>query len=337
MYYRLASLYRRLARARRSAEDLIKFVSTDVYNRIGFVKKNSPTNFLRVYEVTLTQNIVYEILKFQEETGTRLVDLYESKQEPVNGADLLLGMQVGTGYLKIPIQAKILKPYKAAKDGSYPAFHHSNKTSGSQRQLLIDFAVSCGSKLPLYMLYNYTVQSPHINPTEQEHLYGCSCFSAHTLPGVTATAKTVKFSHLHPAPGIPWYHMFTPASSGAGGGGQGGGGPQGDGPENDPNNDVREFYARFGIDTDEAFIAGLEFYTHEELTAETDEWERISLQDFDAKSENSQVSRPYYKMVFLPQPNRLAGAGGNSFYIDDAAGSEEIEVHFLETGAPVHS
>jgi len=54
-------------------------VSTDIYSRIGFVEKYLTRIFLRGYEVTIKQNLVYEILKFEIETGLKFVDIYESQ------------------------------------------------------------------------------------------------------------------------------------------------------------------------------------------------------------------------------------------------------------------
>lgn len=324
MFEKEALEYRKRARFLKSSEELIKFVSTDIYNRIGFVKKYFTKSFLRVYEVTVTQNLVYEILKFEIETGQKLVDFYEAKNENENGADLLLGLQVGTGYLKIPMQAKILNPHVKERNGTYNAFHHKNK-KGMQINLLIDYAQRCGSRLPLYLLYNYTFGSPDIAAGETEHLYGCSYLCAEKIPAPILAKNTINFSDFHPSPGKPWYHLFRKRK-----GGNDGNDPA-DGPElNDPNSDIKEFYNRFGMDVTDEFISTLTFYTHEDLTAETDQWEHVTIDNFNDKVKSPRIKKPFYKMVMQPLPMRPDGREGTPQYIDDSPGELRVDEDLLE-------
>jgi len=325
MFIRSYIVYRRLAKTMTSAEYLIKYVSTDIYNRIGFIKNHLTKGLIRIHEVTLTQNLVFEIHKFESETGLRLVDLYEATNEKMKGADLLLGMQVGSGYLKIPMQAKILKPFAKNKDGVYSVFHHKN-SFGKQSDLLKKFATECGSYLPLYLLYNYTHGSSNVAPGEHEHYYGCSCLYAEVVPVPGSGRKTVRFSDLHPSPAIPWYHMFR-KRGGSGGNSNGGAGrtPSPTGPETtDPNDEIREFYKQFGKNANDEFINQLKFYTYEELTAEEDGWERVSPSE---AVENIQTSTqtPKYKLVFLPHPMRIITQDMLSLEIDDATGKQWLE------------
>lgn len=322
MFTRTYTVYRRLAKTMTSEEYLIKYVSTDIYNRIGFIKNHLTKGLIRIHEVTLTQNLVFEIHKFESETGLRLVDLYEATNEKMNGADLVLGMQVGTGYLKIPMQAKILKPFSKNKDGSYSAFHHKN-SFGKQSDLLKKFAEECGSYLPLYLLYNYTYGSSNIAPGENEHYYGCSCVSAERVPIQGTSRKTMRFSDLHPLPAIPWYRMFRTRGSNEGNSNGGTGGtPSPNGPEKrDPNDEIRDFYKQFGRDANDEFINQLTFYTYEELTAQEEDWERVSPSD---AVENIKTSKqtPKYKLVFLPNPMYLNSQNTLSLEIDDATGEQ---------------
>lgn len=324
MFEKEALGYRKNARNHRSSEELIKFVSTETYNRIGFVKKYFTKSFLRIYEVTITQNLVYEILKFEIETGQKLVDIYEAKNESTKGADLLMGLQVGTGFLKIPMQAKILDPHVRELNGTYNAFHHSNGT-GVQIDLLNDYAVECGSRLPLYLLYNYTFGSPYIEAGETEHLYGCSYLSAEKIPAPILAKSTINFSDFHPSPGKPWHHMFKRRSDG-----NGGNNPPNEPELDDPNSDIKEFYSRFGMDVTDEFISTLTFYTHEELTAETEQWEHVTIDNFNDKIKTPRIKRPFYKMVMQPLPMRPDGKQGIPQYIDDRTGEFDVDEDILE-------
>lgn len=324
MFEKEALEYRKRARFLKSSEELIKFVSTDIYNRIGFVKKYFTKSFLRVYEVTLTQNLVYEILKFEIETGQKLVDIYEAKNENANGADLLMGLQVGTGFLQIPMQAKILDPHVRELNGTYNAFHHSNR-SGIQIELLIDYAQRCGSRLPLYLLYNYTFGSPYIAAGETEHLYGCSYLSAEKIPAPILAKNTINFSDFHPDLGKPWHHLFRRRN-----GGNNGNNPVNEPELDDPNSDIKEFYSRFGMDVTDEFISTLTFYTHQDLTAETDEWERVTVDNFHDKAKAPRIKKPFYKMVMQPLPMRPDGKEGIPQYIDDRTGEFDVDEDILE-------
>lgn len=302
--------YKVQAIRRRSARDLIKYVSIDVYNRIGFVHRNSTSKtMIRIGEETLTENLVYELHKFTLEQGMTLVRLFESIGEDTNGADMLLDVPVGDEYIRIPVQAKKLSPHKRGDNGSYLSFRHSN-SNGLQSDLLKQYAEDLGSYLPVYLLYNFTSgNTANIARGEKEYYYGISYFNLNSSI-VTTLPNTVRFSHLHSSHANPFYKLFDRLGGGSNNGGTGGGGNP-PGSPNDPNDVIREVYERFGVKkseiTDE-FIQNIRRYTPDEIFADTDNWtnafsvgRRPAEKDEIITSERPGF-RPRYRMVLLSDP-----------------------------------
>ena len=128
MNIKSSNKYKVLAKINKSGVDLIKYASIELWNRIGLtIAFQKKFGFMRIYEVTLTQNLIYELCKIQYENQLPLVNLYEAKDEETNGTDILVYVNFTQGTLIFPFQAKLLSTFKNKKDGSYKSFWHKNK------------------------------------------------------------------------------------------------------------------------------------------------------------------------------------------------------------------
>lgn len=332
--------YKVQARRKLSARDLIKYVSIDIYNRIGFVHKNGTSKtMIRAGEETLTENMVYELHKFTIETGICLVRLFESIGEDTNGADMLLDIPIANFYIRVPVQAKKISTYKNGTDGSYQSFYHKN-TKGLQSKLLKDYANDVvKSFLPVYFLYNFTSKNKkNIDTGEKEHYYGISYFSLNSKFR-NPLGKTVRFSDLHSEPANPLYKLFEKLGGGNGnGGGSGGGGKPPVKPLNPDNDSIREFYKRFGMDLADDDILKIRRYTQEEIFADTDNWTDLFSTEKKTKGKRKAESlefKPRYRMVLLSDPTisgqdaeMVLTVGGSSKRLDDVETDPFIEHSF---------
>jgi len=171
--------------------DEMRRLSVDTWERIGFARSRVG---LKVYETTITQNLLFELKKFSEHYKTGFVHMFEATNEKANGNDIEIFVQIGNKYICLPTQAKILY-----SDGKYPRMEH-----GNQIKDLIKYAKLIGG-YPLYLLYNYDLKS---NPTLNN--YGSSIVSAHYLSKhytyKTSNKKWIipSFSDLNPSISEPW-------------------------------------------------------------------------------------------------------------------------------------
>lgn len=199
--------------------DFFQVLAVDTWERIKFARTRKG---LKIYETTITQNLLFELNRTKEfinnKYGTNYWDfkIYESINEKANGNDIELYLPYNGGYLLFPIQAKLInhKGYKRKKmnDGDYRAMDHFvPSTSSQQIDSLLDYAKKMRA-IPLYLLYNYvntTLQNKVIcsvnMPIEQ---YGCSISSAlyiHNNYYSGGAWKIPKFSDLHPGIAQPWF------------------------------------------------------------------------------------------------------------------------------------
>ncbi|KXX67412.1 DUF6615 family protein [Flammeovirga sp. SJP92] len=269
-----------------SAISLIKYISIETYNRISLIKYSHKVyldkgeidkelEYIGIKEETLTQNIVYELCKFQLENDLQLFKLFESKNEKTNGSDILLTIKFQNGTIKFPFQAKLLTTYTNKKDGSYHHLQHDN-SQGIQIDLLEKFAKDIGSGIGFYLFYNYTSGSNSISNGEKEEYYGCSFTNTALVRSSKGNAenKRVKFSELHP-PSKPFYHFFgiTPSLNET----------SINNPDGNPNfDDVDKFFKENGIDNYKNFDPPLRFYTEEEMNEENIKY----WQDLNSNSKN---------------------------------------------------
>ena len=172
--------------------DEMKRLSVETWERIGFARTRSG---LKIYETTITQNLLYSLQKFSELSKTTAeVQMFEAINEDRNGNDIEIFLQVGKSYIFLPTQSKIL--YKNEK---YTAMEH-----GNQIRDLISYAKSKHG-YPLYLLYNFA-KSASISHKR----YGCTLVAAdylyNTFAYKTKTKKWIipSYFDLHPDIGEPW-------------------------------------------------------------------------------------------------------------------------------------
>lgn len=175
-------------------------LSHETWDRIMFARTRRG---LRIYETTLTQNILFSLRRFQERCTDYSLSLFEAIDETTNGNDIELIVQTSRGYLKLPTQAKLL--YGNLK---YTAISHPGRR-GYQVDDLIHYALSIGG-IPMYLLYNHV---PHHHPAFRDH--GCTMLTADYIKNnfSPARATTVTrwsipgFYDLH-LPALPWHHLI---------------------------------------------------------------------------------------------------------------------------------
>jgi len=184
---------------------LLRELSQDTWKRIQFSRSRYG---LKIYEVTITQNLIYEI---NRNTSNSMVSIFEATNEKTNGNDIELFIQTENGYLFFPVQSKIV--YKGQ---DYPKMEHGNQIID-----LINYASTKGG-MPLYLLYNYSPEflfNSDINGISCSSLdFGCSLIDADYLMSNFAFKRTDKngnkkweipsFFDLHPNRAIPWFIPF---------------------------------------------------------------------------------------------------------------------------------
>ncbi len=175
----------------------LKKLSCDTWERIGFARSRKG---FKIFETTITQNLLFELKKFSENCNDSQVQLFEAINEKANGNDIEVFLQVGDRYICLPTQAKIL--YNSSK---YTAMDHGNQIND-----LISYSKKVGG-FPLYLLYNYYEK-------EVFKKFGCSLVSADYLLNNYAFKRTAKsgkkrwiiptFNDLHSAHALPWDELF---------------------------------------------------------------------------------------------------------------------------------
>lgn len=286
------------AGTKKSSVALAKYLSLDVWLRLKMVRHFSSEMEIGVREVTLTENLVFEIAKFQELTNTKLFKLEEAKNEAKNGADLLLNIQFGKkGYLSFPIQAKKLDTDEDLKDGYYYYYNHKNK-NGYQKNLLIKYANELGSNLPLFLFYNYTSGNKQFTDSfHTEPLYGCSVAEAKKVTVLTFNGNAPKFSEIHPKYGFPFHELFELFDDGNDGGNQTLT-PLPNSPFKDDAEKVIEFYKKLGREIDLTTVEKLKFQTEEELSEGN--WTPIKLDNLSKCS--ARKNGTLYRITLISTP-----------------------------------
>ena len=123
--------------------DWFQVFSIDIWKRIDFTWR---TKGLKLYETTITQNLLYSI--FQLAKGRMIpVKLLEAKNESINGNDIELAIETNRGFILFPCQAKLIK-----ENGKYRSLSHK-VGSRYQIDLLLRYAQKVQG-VPLYLFYN---------------------------------------------------------------------------------------------------------------------------------------------------------------------------------------
>jgi hypothetical protein len=154
-------------------------LSKDTWARVKFIRRSSLP--LKINEVTITENLLFELNKYLESCKNRKIELFEAINENVNGNDIEFFVQQSNGqYLFFPIQAKIL--YKSLK---YERIPYKNQTNS----LLLYAKRTKG--IPLYLLYNHNDKYDL-----KMNNYGCSIVDANYIKSNHSTVPPT-FDDLH--------------------------------------------------------------------------------------------------------------------------------------------
>ena len=200
--------------------NFLQVLSADSWERIKFARTRKG---LRVYETTITQNLLFELRRTKEIVNAMMgryiwnIRIYESINEKANGNDIELFIPFNKGYLFFPTQAKIIyhqgfKGKHKMSNGNYPSMNHFMKTTGKQ-QLNSLLAYAANRKgYPLYLLYNYVNNSlskaSRCNIGFEEEQYGCSITSAKFINKQYYSGglwNIPTFNDLHPKYAHPWF------------------------------------------------------------------------------------------------------------------------------------
>lgn len=191
----------------------LKYYSIEVWNRIGFVRRAKRG---RISETTITENLIYEFWKLA--TASRFpIQIYEAKNEKVNGSDIEIFVETDKGFLFLPCQAKILYD-----NDKYMAISHK-VGNNDQIQLLIDYA-NKKEGIPFYLLYNFSLDKtlyeglPKKISSSDISLYGCSMIGADFINRFYRHGRTdnngnkewliPKFHNLNPTPAFPFHSLI---------------------------------------------------------------------------------------------------------------------------------
>lgn len=140
---------------------LYKNISSSIWDRIPFSHKMG----FKYSEVTITENLLFDMYYFNINNPSLSVNIFEAKNEKANGNDLELCFELEPNkYVILVIQAK--KLYFTTQ--KYSSISHKVKDK-YQIDLLENYAKQ-KKAIPLYMLYNY---SPDLKNKNKQY-YGCT-------------------------------------------------------------------------------------------------------------------------------------------------------------------
>lgn len=171
-------------------KELYKEISSSIWDRIPF----SYNIGFRYSEVTITENLLFDIHKFNVNNPTLKINIYEAKNEKANGNDLELCLEIEPNkYVILVIQAK--KLYFTTQ--KYRSISH--KVNGTYQIDLLEGYAKQQKAIPLYMLYNYAPDFKNKN----NKYYGCTLvFSQfirkhYYLKASSVSWKIPTFDELH--------------------------------------------------------------------------------------------------------------------------------------------
>lgn len=171
---------------------MLKSLSVETWERIGFARKRKG---LKIWEVTVTQNLLYLLKKYSEYCSTS-IQMLEATNEKINGNDIEICIKTKAGYILLPTQAKILY-----STGDYPRIKHP-----SQIENLIEYAKKIKG-IPLHLFYNFD----EIYANDE---YGCTIMKTKKLllafgkGAGTYDIDVPKFLDLHPSKAKPWHEFL---------------------------------------------------------------------------------------------------------------------------------
>lgn len=187
--------------------NLLQLMAYDTWRRIEFARTR---NGLKIFETTITQNILYEFRLYGELFPQIPIRMFEAINEPLNGNDIELVIQTKEGFILAPLQAKLI----------YKTHRYNSMEHGNQIRDLISYAKRIGG-IPLYLLYNFYPDQNFLYTSNlcgvrfSKEQYGCSLVSAYYLLNKYAFNRTDRnsnvkwtipsFTDLHPQIAIPWF------------------------------------------------------------------------------------------------------------------------------------
>jgi hypothetical protein len=187
--------------------NLLQLISFEIWQRVKFGRTKVG---YKVFETTITQNVIFEIYSYSQYHPNIPIKVYEAINEPANGNDIELIIQTRNGYIIAPLQAKIIY-----KTNNYPSMDHGNQIND-----LISYANRIGG-IPLYLLYNFfsdpkfVIKHTKCNVKYGKEQFGCSLVNANYLLNNFAFKKKnkngdtkwiiPKFIDLHHSIALPWF------------------------------------------------------------------------------------------------------------------------------------
>jgi hypothetical protein len=191
----------------KSKEVLIKAFKefeVDTWERLGFSRLS---NQIKTFEVPLTKNLLYKC--YQLAKGMALpIEIYEAKNEKVNGNDIEFAIETSDGYVKFPMQAKVVKP-----NSKYTSFGANSKCL-IQLKLLNDYAVR-NNGIPMYLLYNTLheielTRRGKVLPISNPKYYGSSVLKSYDLTNLIFNdlVKVPTFWDIYPDFGVPVHYLI---------------------------------------------------------------------------------------------------------------------------------
>ncbi|MCJ8330405.1 MAG: hypothetical protein HRT89_09055 [Lentisphaeria bacterium] len=139
----------------------------------GKIKLAHNSKYFKIYETTITQNMIYESIV--NDFGK--ISIQEAVDESRNGNDLEVFIKVGSKYKRFAVQAKI--SYRTEK---YKSISHRGNSGLCQIFDLVLYAKR-EKAIPLYFLYTYSkgyLEDIKINGSLACE-YGVSVINAHTI------------------------------------------------------------------------------------------------------------------------------------------------------------
>lgn len=145
---------------------LYQDMSSSIWNRIPF----SYNMGFKYSEVTITENLLFDIYKFNINNPNLAINIFEAKNEKANGNDFELCLEIEANkYVIFVIQAK--KLYVATQ--KYSSISHKVNYKKINEKFQIDLLEDYAKQekaISLYMLYNY---SPDFKKKNKKY-YGCT-------------------------------------------------------------------------------------------------------------------------------------------------------------------
>lgn len=179
--------------------------SFDTWSRLELTRRSKS---IKTNEVTITQNLIYNCFLLSRQFDLP-IQVYEARNESINGNDIEFAIETEKGYVLLPTQAKIIK-----SNNKYDTISH--KTNGLYQINLLEKYGKQVEGIPLYLFYNsldVTEDEEKIklltNEVELES-YGCSIAKLSFLKQFIDNDqwRIPSFWDIHPNNGIPLHRLI---------------------------------------------------------------------------------------------------------------------------------